>query len=85
MSKWYKEILPLQVKKVTSPRPMPSLSRKSRSRSRSPLQNKDYDEISIEDMMDDEFEKEEENLKKCRRSRKNAAECDSVGCGRIQI
>ena len=53
----------LQVKKVTSPRPMPSLSRKSRSRSRSPLQNKDYDEISIEDMMDDEFEKEEENLK----------------------
>ena len=59
MSKWYKEILPLQVKKVTNPRPMPSLSRKSRSRSRSPLQNKDYDEISIEDLIDDEFEKEE--------------------------
>ena len=42
--------------------PMPSLSRKSRSRSRSPLQTKDFEEISIEDMMDDEFEKEE-NLK----------------------
>ena len=50
--------------------PMPSLSRKSRSRSRSPLQTKDYEEIFIEDMMDDEFGKEEENLKNAKDKKK---------------
>ena len=82
MSKWYKESLPLQVKKVTGPRPMPSLSRKSQSKSRSPLQNKDYDEISIEDMMDDKFEKEEENLKNAEdltKMQKNVMQLDVGG------
>ena len=62
--------------------PMPSLSRKSGSRSRSPLQTKDFEEISIEDMMDDEFEKEE-NLKNAKDFKKNAEKCDSVGCWRL--
>lgn len=59
MEKWYKEILPMQVTRICSPRPMPS---SSRSRSRSPLRCKDYDEVSI-DEGDDQFEKEEEEIK----------------------
>ena len=61
---------------------MPSLSRKSRSRSRSPLQTKDYEEISIDDMMDDEFGKEEENLKNAKdkkKMQKNVIQLDVGG------
>lgn len=60
MEKWYKEILPMQVTKICSPRPMPSSS--SMSRSRSPIMCKDYDEVSI-DEGDGQFEKEEEGIK----------------------
>lgn len=60
--KWNRNILPLQISKTSTTRPMPS---RSRTRSRSPLVqsssiSKEYDEISIE--ADDQFDKEEEDL-----------------------